>query len=117
MTTVPARAAGRESLVHRIVGPPSTRAGRWSAWLVGGVIGLLAAVGGLVAAGAADLGWAAFVALVLASALGVVGAIVAGVVAVTAIARGERSIVVLGPLVFGTVCFVFVVGLIVSPTA
>jgi hypothetical protein len=91
--------------------------GRRSAWLVGGVIGVLAAVGGLVAAGAPDLGWAAFAALALASVGGVVAGIFAGAMAVTAVATGERSIVVLGPLLFGAICFVFMVGLVLQPAS
>jgi hypothetical protein len=84
---------------------------------VGGVIGLLAAVGGLVTIGAPDLGWAVFVLLVLASAAGVLAAVVAGGVAVTAVVRGERSIIVLGPLLFGFVCFVWIVGVVLQPTS
>jgi hypothetical protein len=71
---------------------------------VGAVIGVLAAVGGLVIVGAADLGWGALLMLALSSAAGVLTGIVAGGVAVAALAKGERSIIVLGPLVFGTVC-------------
>jgi hypothetical protein len=104
-------------LLHRIIGPPSTRAGRWSAWLVGAVIGVLAAVGGLVIVGAADLGWGALLMLALSSAAGVLTGIVAGGVAVAALAKGERSIIVLGPLVFGTVCLVFAVGVFVTPSS
>ncbi len=116
MSTASASKGASEALWRRIVGPPSTRAGRWSAWLVGGVIGLLAAVGGLVAAGAPDLGWAAFLALVLSSAAGVLIGIVAGIIALTAaLTQGERSIIVLGPLVFGAVCLFFVAGLVVTP--
>jgi len=115
MSTVPAPEGAPEALWRRIIGPPTTRAGRWSAWLVGGVIEVLAAVGGLVTVGTADLGWAAFLVLVLSSAAGVLTAIVAGGIAVTALAQGERSIIVLGPLLFGTVCLLFVAGLVLSP--
>jgi len=52
---------------------------------------------------------------VLSSAAGVLTAIVAGGIAVTALAQGERSIIVLGPLLFGTVCLLFVAGLVLSP--
>jgi hypothetical protein len=77
---------------------------------------VLAGVGGLVAAGIADLGWPVFVALVLSSAAGVLTAIAAGIIALAAALReGERSIIVLGPLLFGAVCFLFVAGLAVSP--
>ncbi len=117
MSTAPAGVGAGRSLLHRIIGPPSTRAGRWSAWLVGAVIGVLAAVGGLVFVGAADLGWGALLVLVVSSAAGVLTGIVAGGVAVAALAKGERSIVVLGPLVFGTVCLVFAVGVFVTPTS
>ena len=117
MSTGPAHEGARRSLLHRIIGPPSTRAGRWSAWLVGAVIGVLAAVGGLVFVGAADLGWGALLVLVLSSASGVLLGIVAGGVAVAAFAKGERSIVVLGPVVFGAVCLVFAVGVFVTPAS
>jgi len=115
MSSAPAPEGAQEALWRRIIGPPTTRAGRWSAWLVGGVIGLLAATGGLVAAGTADLGWAALLVLALSSAAGVLTAIVAGGIAVTALTQGERSIIVLGPLLFGFVCLLFVAGLVVSP--
>jgi len=117
MSTAPAPVRTGRSLLNRIIGPPSTRAGRWSAWLVGAVIGVLAAVGGLVFVGAADLGWGALLLLVLSSAAGVLTGIVAGGVAVAAVAKGERSIVVLGPMLFGTVCLVFLVGVFVTPTS
>jgi hypothetical protein len=115
MSSAPVPEGAPEALWRRIIGPPTTRAGRWSAWLVGGVIGVLAAVGGLVVAGAADLGWAAFLVLALSSAAGVLTAIVAGGIAVRAVTQGERSIVILGPLLFGSVCLLFVAGLVVSP--
>jgi len=115
MSTVPAPEGAPEALWRRIIGPPTTRAGRWSAWLVGGVIVLLAAVGGLVVAGAPDFGVVALVVLVLSSAAGVLAAIVAGIIALSALREGERSIVIAGPLLFGVVCFLFVAGLVVSP--
>lgn len=117
MSSVPATESAGEPLWRRIIGPPSTRAGRWSAWLVGGVIGVLAAVGGLVAAGAPGLGWGALLALGLSAGIAVVGAIGAGIVAAASVATGERSIVVLGPLLFGSVCFLFVVGLVLQPAS
>ncbi len=117
MSTAAAGEGARRSLLHRIIGPPSTRAGRWSAWLVGAVIGVLAAVGGLGLLGAADLGWGALLVLVLSSIAGVLTGIVAGGVAVASVAKGERSIIVLGPMLFGTVCLVFLVGVFVTPTS
>jgi hypothetical protein len=81
------------------------------------VIGVLAAVGGLVLVGAPDLGWGALVALALTSLAGVLGAIGAGAVAVAAVCRGERSIVVLGPLLFGSTCVLYVLGLFLQPPA
>ena len=117
MSTAPAPEGAPEALWRRIIGPPSTRAGRRSAWLVGAVIGVLAAVGGLVTIGVADLGWAAFLVLVLSSLAGVLAAIVAGGMAVRAVAQGERSIIILGPLLFGGVCLMFVVGIVLQPTS
>lgn len=77
---------------------------------------MLALVGGLIAAGAADMGWGVRLALILSSAAGVLAAIVGGGVAVTALARGERSITLLGPLLFGGVCLLLVLGTIGSAT-
>jgi hypothetical protein len=113
MATLEVSEPAPEALWRRIIGPPSTRAGRWSAWIVGAGIGLLAAVGGLVYAGAPDLGWGALVALGLSGIAAVATAIVAGGIALAAFVRGERSIVVAGPFLFGAVCFVWVVGLFV----
>jgi hypothetical protein len=115
MSTVRASELAPEALWRRIIGPPSTRAGRWSAWIVGAVIGLLAAVGGLVFIGAPDLGWGALVALALSGVAAVMTAIVAGGMALAAFARGERSIIVAGPFLFGAVCLLWVVGLFVAP--
>jgi hypothetical protein len=106
-----------EPLWRRVIGPPTTRAGRWSAWIVGAVIGVLASVGGLVYAGAPDLGAPAVVALVLSSSASVLAAIGAGAMAVAAIVRGERSIVVLGPLLMGSTFLVWAVGLFVQPVS
>jgi hypothetical protein len=74
-------------------------------------------MGGLVAAGVPDLGRGALLALVLSTSAGVLAGIVAGAIAIAAIARGERSIVVLGPLLFGSTCFFFVVGLLLQPVS
>lgn len=107
----------QQPLWRRIIGPPTTRAGRWSAWIVGGVIGVLAAVGGLVYAGVPDLGAPAVVALVLSSSASVLAAIAAGAMALAAVVRGERSIVVLGPLLMGSTFLVWAVGLFIQPVA
>ncbi len=55
--------------------------------------------------------------LVLSSLAGVLAAIVAGGMAVRAVAQGEWSIIILGPLLFGGVCLMFVVGIVLQPTS
>jgi hypothetical protein len=75
---------------------------------------LLVVDGALVAAGVPDWGWGARLALGLSSLVGVVTAVVAGCMAVWAIVKGERSIVVLGPLLFGALCLVFLLGELLS---
>ena len=63
-----------------------------------------------MAAGVAEWGWGAQLVLGLSSVTGVVTAVAAGVIAVTALVKGERSIVLLGPLLFGMSCAAFVLG-------
>jgi len=76
---------------------------------------LLALVGGISTTDVQDRGWAAQLALGLPGFLAVVTAVVAGGIAVRAILHGERSIVLLAPLLFGGVCLVFLVGELFFP--
>ncbi len=100
---------------RRVFALPSTRLGWWAVGLAGGVVALLVVDGVLAAAGVTDWGWGARLALGLSSAAGVATAISAGVLAVTAVVRGERSIIVLGPLLFGAFWVMFVLGEFLSP--
>lgn len=113
MSIAPAPGGCPEPLWRRVVGFPSTRAGRWAAWLTGGVMAVLALVGGLVAVDFPEWGVAATGVLVIFALAGVLTAIVAGAIALRAVAKGERSIVVLGPLLFGSYCLLFLLGLVV----
>ena len=95
---------------------PFTRGGRWAAGLAGVVIVLLPILGALGAAGLTDWGWGARLALGLVGGASVATAISAGVVAVIAVVRSrERSIVLLGPLLFGAFWVMFVIGEFLSP--
>ena len=114
MSVAPVSSRASEPLWRRVIASPSTGMGRLAAWLAGGGMLLLALDGGLVAAGVPGWGWAAETALVLASLIGLLAAVAAGTLAVGATVRGERSIVVLGPLLFGAFCVAFLLGL-VSP--
>jgi len=115
VSSVQAPTGGREPLWRRVIAAPSTSSGRGAAWLAGAAMGVLAAAGGLVALGVPEWSWATRLglALVALAALGL--ALGAGGLAVQAIVRGERSVVVLGPLLFGAFCLVFVVGELVAP--
>lgn len=108
-----AAAPAPDPLWRRVIGFPSTRAGRVAAWLSGGVMAGLALAGGLVAAGVPEWGWGAKLMLALGTLAGVSAAVVAGGVALRALVAGERSIVVLGPLLFGVFCLLFLLGLVV----
>jgi hypothetical protein len=78
-------------------------------------MGVLALIGGLSLAGVPERGWGAQLALGLTGLLAVATAIVAGGIAVRAILHGERSIVLLAPLLFGGVCLIFLVGELLLP--
>lgn len=84
-----------------------------AAWLTGAVMAVLALAGGLVAAGVPDWGWGARFTLAFGILAGVTAAVVAGGIALKALAAGERSIVVLAPLLFGTLCLLVLLGLVV----
>jgi hypothetical protein len=62
-----------------------------------------------------DPGWGASLALGLSGAVAVATALAAGVIAVIAIVKGERSLLLLGPLLFGAFWVMFVLGEFLSP--
>ncbi len=100
---------------RRLFALPSTRLAWWAVGLAVGVVALLAFDGALAGAGVPDWGWGARLAVGLSGATGVAAAIVAGVLAVTAFVRGERSVVLIPPVLFGAFWLMFVVGEVVSP--
>ena len=114
MSVAPVSSRASEPLWRRVIASPSTGMGRLAAWLAGGGMLWLALAGGLVAGGVPGWGPTAASALVLASMVGLLAALVAGGVAVTAVARGERSIVVLGPLLFAAASATFVVEVVAA---
>ena len=115
MSTTPSLARTPRPTRRRVFRLPSTRLGWWAVGLAAGVIALLAVDGALAGAGIVDWGWGARLALGLSSTAGVATAISAGVLAVTAVVKGERSIVLLGPLLFGAFWVMFVLGEFLSP--
>ncbi len=111
---VPTRASGPSW--RPVLAWPSTRAGWWATGLAGGVIALLPLLGAFAGVGVTDWGWGARLALGLSGATAVATAISAGVVAVIAVVRREeRSLVLLGPLLFGAFWVMFVLGEFLSP--
>ncbi len=102
-------------LWRRVIAGPSTRAGRISAWVTGAAMGVLALIGGLAAADVPDAGWAAQLALGVTGLAAVVAAAVAGGIAIRAIVLGERSVIMLGPLLFGGVSLMFLIGELLVP--
>lgn len=108
MSTVPT-SAGPSS--HRFLTWPSTRDGKVAGWLSLGALALIVLEGVLVAAGMYDWPPAVRAVLGLLTSMPVlVGAIVAAVYTVKALRKGDRSIVLLWPLVLGAVALMFVVG-------
>ncbi len=80
---------------------PHARLGWWAVGLAAGVVVLLVVLGSLAGVGITESGWGARLALGLSGATGVATAISAGVIAVIAIVKGERSLLLLVPLLFG----------------
>jgi hypothetical protein len=76
---------------------------------------VLALDGGLVAAGLPAWGSGATLVLALTALSAVLAGIVVGFLALGAIVEGERSLVLLGPLLFAVISLMFVVGELVSP--
>ena len=115
MSVAPAPTRAQGPMRRRVFARPSTRLGWWAAGLAAAVVALLAFLGVLAGAGVPDWGWGARLALGLSGAAGAATAISAGVIAVIAIVKGERSIVLLGPLVFAAFWVMFVLGEFLSP--
>jgi len=79
-------------------------------WLGAGVVGLFMVDALLAGAGAYDWGDGARLILGVSSALGMLAAIASLVYGARALRRGDRSIVLIGPLFLGAMALVFVVG-------
>ncbi len=96
---------------HRILTWPSTRDGRRAGWLSLAPVVLTTVTGMLAAAGAYD--WSRSVRIVV---LGIptvgmlVCSLVASVLAVLALREGDRSLVLLWPLLLGAAVVLFLVG-------
>lgn len=109
MSTI-APAGAPETMRHRFLTWPSTRAGTRAAWIGAGVLVLFVVDGVLAALGASDWGDGARVVLGLSGAAGMIGAIAALVLTLSALRKGDRSIVLLWPLLLGAFALMFVVG-------
>ena len=115
MSVAPAPTRAPGPLQRRVFALPSSRLARWAVGLTVGVVVLLAVDGALVGLGVTDWGWGARLAIGLSGAAGVATAITAGVLAVIAVVKGERSIVLVAPLLFGAFWVMFVLGEFLSP--
>ena len=105
-TVTPSGAPG-----HRFLTWPSTRDGRRAGWLSLAVIGLIVLEGLLVAAGMYDWSRGVRVALGFVTSVPMLlGAVLAAVYTVLALRHGDRSIVLLWPLLLGAFALMFVVG-------
>ena len=113
MSVVPGFAESSGS--RRFLALPHARLGWWAVGLAASVVVLLPILGLVGAAVITDAGWGARLALGLSGALAVAIALAAGVIAVIAVVKGERSILLLGPLLFGAFWVMFVLGEFLSP--
>lgn len=95
---------------RRFLALPHARLGWWAVGLAAGVVVLLPILGVIGATVITDPGWGASLALGLSGAVAVTTALAAGVIAVIAIVKGERSLLLLGPLLFGAFWVMFVLG-------
>ncbi|HWQ25009.1 MAG TPA: hypothetical protein VNK94_12970 [Gaiellaceae bacterium] len=98
----------------RYVASPGTRLAWWALGLDVPAVALLVLAGALAAAGVPDAGGWAQLAVGLTGAAGALVAIVAGALAAVALVRGERSLLLLVPLLLGAFWAVFLVGEVVS---
>jgi peptidoglycan/LPS O-acetylase OafA/YrhL len=96
---------------HRFLTWPSTRDGRRAGWLSLAVLGLIALEGLLGWAGMYDWSQGVRIALGFVTSVPIMlGSILAAVYTVLALGKGDRSIVLLWPLLLGAFAAMFVVG-------
>jgi hypothetical protein len=96
---------------HRFLTWPSTRDGRRAGWLSFAVLALIVLEGLLVAAGMYDWSRGVRIALGFVTSVPIMlGSILAAVYTVLALRKGDRSIVLLWPLLLGAFTLMFVVG-------
>ncbi len=100
---------------RRFLALPHARLGWWAVGLAAGVFALLVILGALAGVGITDWGWGARLAVGISSLAGVATALAAGVIAAVAVVKGERSLVLLVPLLFGAFWVMFVLGEFLSP--
>lgn len=101
----------REPMRHHFLTWPSTHDGKRAGWLSLAPVGLMTVTGPLAAAGAYD--WSRnirFVVLGVPAVGMLLCSLVAGVFAVLALRKGDRSLVLLWPLLLGVSVVLFVVG-------
>lgn len=114
-SVAPALVRTPRSLRNGVFALPSTRDGKRATWLGAGILGLFVFDAILAALGASDCGDGARLVLGVSGGLAMLGAIVSLVFAVRALRKGDRSIVLLWPLLLGVVAVMFVVGEFLSP--
>jgi hypothetical protein len=95
---------------HRFLTWPSTRTGTRAAWVSLAVVALFAFDALLAAAGAYDWPLGARLVLGISGGLSIVGALAALGLTLQALRKGDRSIVLLWPLLLGSFAVLFVVG-------
>ncbi len=109
MSVAPTRAS--EPMRHRIVMWPSTGVGRRAGWLSLAPVGLMTLNGILVGAGAYDWSRNVRIAVLGVPTVGMLAcSLVASVLAVLALRKGDRSLVPLWPLLLGAAVVLLLVG-------
>ena len=106
-----APASRPEPLRHHFLAWPSTRDGKRAGWLSLAPIGLMTVTGMLAAAGAYDWSRSVRIAVLAIPTVGMfVCSLVSGGLAVLALRKGDRSLVLLWPLLLGAAVVLFIVG-------
>lgn len=100
---------------HRYLTWPATRLGRWSALCAAGVAVWWAVLSATAFLDVADRGWAARAAVIAFGLAGIAAALSAAVAAVVAVVKGERSLVLAVPLLFGAFWLLFLLGEFLVP--
>jgi hypothetical protein len=101
----------REPMPHHFLAWPSTHDGKLAAWLSVVPPGLSMVIGLIGAAGAYDWSRTVRIGVLLIPTLGMLlCSLVAGVLAVLALRKGDRSVVLLWPLLLGVSVVLLVVG-------